>query len=176
MKRESSRKGQRKNRNGLRQNPKSRLPQPAHRLLDGVQVDSETPSNGGERLTRAAEFGSLGSNHLIHRHIERVADLEITRDAPAGSESFRPRPIPYPPLKKGVITLKRAQSERAPRYRGSEDEPWQRAERATDSMMNEESTDYTMSGRGRNLVRLLKHKQILMDLVNSEHAWEAQRA
>lgn len=74
------------NRNALRRKPKSPLPKPAHRLLDCVQVHAETPSNGGERLTTVAEFSSLGSNHLIHRDVERVADLEVARNVPAGSE------------------------------------------------------------------------------------------
>ena len=74
--------------------PKSRLPQPAKRLLDRVQVHTETPSNGGERLTTVAEVSSLSSNHLIDREREQVADLEITRNMRAGSKSFRPSPIP----------------------------------------------------------------------------------
>ena len=114
-------------------------------------------------------------DRLVDRRLNQLDELSLNENPGNGAKPLRSRPIPYPPLKEGVITLKRAQSERATRYRGSEDEPWQRAERTTDSMMNEESTDYTISGRGRNLVRLLKHKQILMDLVDSEHAWEAQR-
>ena len=80
----------------LRATANSRVLQPAKCLLDGVEIDAEAPSNGGKRLTTGPKFRSLGSNDLVLRDIEGVADSEVTRHGRAGSECFRPRPPPLP--------------------------------------------------------------------------------